>query len=79
MNHIIALIAVKWLLQYCTGPRRWEWGGGGGGGGANCLDRSETGGKGRILAHLGGGGGEICVCVWGGDQIASIEVKRGEG
>ena len=27
----------------------------------------------------GGGGGYVCVCVWGGDQIASIEVKRGEG
>ena len=33
MNHIIALIAGKWLLQYCTGPRSWGWGGGGGGGG----------------------------------------------
>ena len=41
MNHIIALIAVKWLLQYCTGPRSWEWEGGGGGGGG-----------GEILAHL---------------------------
>ena len=28
-NHIIALIAVKWLLQYCTGPRSWGWEGGG--------------------------------------------------
>ena len=53
MNHIIALIAVKWLLQYCTGPRSWGWEGGGGE--PNCLDRSEMGGKGRILAHLGGG------------------------
>ena len=55
-NNIIALIAVKWLLQYCTGPRSWEWEGGGGGGVNQIASIEVKRGEGRILAHLGGGG-----------------------